>query len=93
MDGYELRSFFSAIVCNYADFLKELLVPIYSEKGTPEFPDEQETYMHFVDFLDECEGWLKNAYNITAMPACMHKISLLCAFMNEGKLCSNPVHA
>ena len=49
-----LYTFVSYVI--YAEFIKALLVPMYSDKGTQECRLEEVTYMHFVDFLDECEG-------------------------------------
>ena len=37
-------------------YLKQELDVDYSEKGSNKLPAERQTYIHFVDFLDECDG-------------------------------------
>ena len=36
--------------------MKELIVIEYSEKGSSRRGSEEQAWVHFVDFLDECEG-------------------------------------
>ena len=36
--------------------LKELVLPQYSEKGSNKRPREEQSWIFFGDFLDECEG-------------------------------------
>ena len=38
------------------DDVKEMLVPTFSDKGTTKRPKEEQTYVHFCDFLDHYEG-------------------------------------
>ena len=43
---------------NLKDYLKNLLQKNYSDRESSYRTKEKEAYMYFVDFLDECEGWL-----------------------------------
>ena len=38
------------------DYLKDLFRVTYSEEGCIKRPLEEQTWIHFCDFLDECEG-------------------------------------
>lgn len=40
----------------HAETLKAILTKEYSEKGSRYRPAEEQAYIYFVDFLDECEG-------------------------------------
>ncbi len=33
-----------------------MMEPMYSEKGSTKRAQEEQTYVHFCDFLDQCEG-------------------------------------
>ena len=41
---------------NFADDLLSMFVIRYAEKGSNERPSEEQTYIHFTDFLDQCYG-------------------------------------
>lgn len=47
---------FDYSICYFSDDLKELFTILYSEEGSRERPGEEQAWMHFSDFLDECEG-------------------------------------
>ena len=40
----------------YADVFRSMLKPKYSEEGKPERQVEEAAFIHFMDFLDCCEG-------------------------------------
>ena len=42
--------------CTYSDDLKELFRITFSEEGSLLRPSEEQAWVHFGDFLDECEG-------------------------------------
>lgn len=50
----------------YADDLKDFFVVEYSPKGSHWRPAEEQAWLHFSDFLDECEG--------TSYKLCMYGI-------------------
>ena len=50
--------FHSALLCifSYSEVFKDLVVVKYSEQGSSFYPFEQQAWVHFIDFLDECAG-------------------------------------
>ena len=44
------------ISSNPTEILKDLVVVKFSEEGSRHKPAEAATWIHFVDFLDECAG-------------------------------------
>ena len=46
------------IVSIFEDSFRSLFHVKFSEKGSNMRAKEEETYIYFVDFLDECQGWL-----------------------------------
>ena len=50
--------FHSALLCifSHSEAFKDLVVVKYSEQGSSIYPFEQQAWVHFIDFLDECAG-------------------------------------
>ena len=40
----------------YTGQLRDMLVPVFSEKGSNKRVKEEQAFIYFIDFLDECEG-------------------------------------
>jgi len=40
----------------YAESLRDLVTVQFSERGTRAYELQQQTWIHFVDFMDECAG-------------------------------------
>ena len=40
----------------YTDFLRDLVTVDYSAKSSRTYALEQQAWINFIDFLDECEG-------------------------------------
>ncbi len=51
-----LDNILSLVFCTA--YLKHELVCLFSEDGSSRLPAEKQTYIYFVDFLDECDGKL-----------------------------------
>ena len=63
----------------YIESLKKLFSIKYHEKGSMYRPAEEQTYINYVDFLDECEG--TGVHYICVNGTCMIYISL---YMSGG---------
>ena len=48
--------YYTTLLSLYTETLKRAFVVKYSEKGSIYRPVEEQTYVNYVDFLDECEG-------------------------------------
>ena len=46
----------TAVTLLLAGYFQGHLKPIFSERGSIRRPLEESTYVHFMDFLEECEG-------------------------------------
>ncbi len=44
------------VIIIITDQVKEMLEPTFSDKGSTKRVQEEQAYVHFCDFLDECEG-------------------------------------
>lgn len=46
----------SILLTFFLDDVKDLFKVLYSEDGSSERPLQEQAWIHFCDFLDECEG-------------------------------------
>ena len=44
------------IILHKSDGLKDILLVQFADKGSNERRSQEQAYMHFLDFLDECSG-------------------------------------
>ena len=58
--NYLLKSFRSHIIQTLflIAYMRDVLTFQFSDDGSNLLPAEKQAYINFVDFLDECEGWL-----------------------------------
>ena len=51
-----VSSFIFWFIFLHTSYMKRELTFQFSDQGSNKLPDERQTYINFVDFLDECDG-------------------------------------
>lgn len=87
--GLSYNNYLSNYLCNllacfiYIDFIKEFLRVSFSDKDSDIRAIEEQAYMHFVNFLDDCEGEINSLHvccvDVYYFYACMQREKVKCS--------------